>query len=62
MNEPIGRFGILEAGAGAADGVRDGRDRFVLADDAARAAAPPCWRSFSVSPSISRLTGMPVHR
>ena len=33
-NEPIGRFGSLEPGAGAADGVGDGVDRLVLADDA----------------------------
>ena len=35
MNEPIGRFGILEAGAGAADGLRDDLDRLLLADDPA---------------------------
>ena len=35
MNEPIGRFGILETGAGAADGLRDDPDRLFLADDPA---------------------------
>ena len=35
MNEPIGRFGILEAGAGADDGVGDCLDGLVLADHAA---------------------------
>ena len=35
MNEPIGRFGILEAGTGAADGLRDDADRLFLADDPA---------------------------
>ena len=34
MNEPIGRFAILQAGARAAHGVGHGFDRFVLADDA----------------------------
>ena len=33
-NEPIGRFGILEPGARAAERVRDRLDRLVLADDA----------------------------
>ena len=33
MNEPIGRRGSLQAGAGAADGVGHGLDRLVLADD-----------------------------
>ena len=35
MNEPIGRFGILEPGAGPADGLRDDLDRLLLADDPA---------------------------
>ena len=34
MNEPLGRFGILDARARAADRLRDGDDRLVLADDA----------------------------
>ena len=34
MNEPLGRFGILEPGAGAADALADGLDRHLLADDA----------------------------
>ena len=34
MNEPVGRFGILDPGARAADRLRDGDDRLVLADDA----------------------------
>ena len=33
-NEPIGRFGILQPGAGAAQRVGDRGDRLVLADDA----------------------------
>ena len=32
MNEPVGRFGILDPGARAADRLRDGDDRRVLAD------------------------------
>ena len=32
MNEPIGRFGILQAGAGAADGLRHLLHRLLLAD------------------------------
>ena len=35
MNEPIGRFGILEAGPRPADGLRDDPDRLLLADDPA---------------------------
>ena len=35
MNEPIGRFGILEPGARAADGLGDDLDRLLLADDPA---------------------------
>ena len=35
MNEPIGPLGILEAGAGPADGLRDDLDRLLLADDPA---------------------------
>ena len=34
MKEPSGRFGILQAGARAANRVGDRLDRFVLADDA----------------------------
>ena len=34
MNEPVGRFGILDPGAGAADRLRDGDDRRLLADHA----------------------------
>ena len=34
MNEPIGRLGILQAGARATDRVGHGGDRLVLADDA----------------------------
>ena len=33
MNEPIGRLRVLQAAAAAADGIRHGVDRFVLADD-----------------------------
>jgi hypothetical protein len=33
MNEPIGRFGSLRPGPGAPDGVGDGGDRLVLADE-----------------------------
>ena len=34
MNEPIGRFGILQPRARTPHGVRDRRDRFLLPDDA----------------------------
>ena len=34
MKEPIGRFSILQTGAGATDGIGDRDDRLVLADDA----------------------------
>ena len=33
MNEPIGRFGVLEPGTGATDRLGDDLDRFLLADD-----------------------------
>ena len=33
MNEPLGRFGILEAGPGAADRLADRPDGVLLADD-----------------------------
>ena len=41
MNEPIGRFGILQAGARAADRLGDGLDRLVLALDPLVERAPP---------------------
>ncbi len=34
MNEPMGRLGSLESGAGTANGVGDALERCVLADDA----------------------------
>ena len=43
--------GIAQAGARAADRVRHGRHRLVLADRRARAAAHSIWTSFSISPS-----------
>ena len=52
---------VLEAGAGAADGLRDDLDRLLLADDPAVERRPPCGAAARTPPAAMRVTGMPVH-
>ena len=53
--------GVGEPGARPADGVRDRARPRRPGRSPARAARPPCARASLISPSMSRLTGMPVH-
>jgi hypothetical protein len=60
MNEPSGRFGSCRPGTRAPNRVGHRNDGLVLADDPI--VQPVSIRSsFWISPSIRRLTGMPVH-
>jgi hypothetical protein len=53
-DERAGRtLGVLEAGAGAADGLADGLDGLVLADDPTMCSSSSMRRSLAVSSSVS---------
>ena len=56
-----GPVGVGQAGAAAPDGVGHGDRRPRPGRPPARAGRPPCGPASAISPSISRLTGMPVH-